>query len=1592
MASNSDTGSVFTQVSPAVLIERRGSTFAFIRWTLSNFAALGRLAKQQTPWVQVGKHDCRLLLYPGGDTQALPGYVSLYLQVSDPRSGTGRWDCFASYRLSIVNQAEVSKSIVRDSWHRFSAKKKSHGWCDFGPSSTVLDAKQGFLQDETLLVTADIQTLQESISFARDGELSGGSNLAGVGTGEVLGGKYTWKLHNFSMFRETIRTQKIMSPSFPAGECSLRLCLYQSVISGTDHLSICLESKDTEKSGTVERSCWCLFRLVLVAEGPGSQPLYRDSYGRFAADSKTGDNTSLGWNDFITMEEFSDPANGYVQDDTVTLTATFNVINESSSFGRSLDKGLPAGKARLKAKATTGDVFEGKFSWKVEQFTKLKELLKKRKITGLCIKSKRFIVGGRDCRLIVYPRGQSNPPNHLSMFLEVSDSRAGLGEDWSCFVSHKLAVMHHRGDRDRSVSKESQNRYSRAAKDWGWREFLTLTTLFDADSGYLVNDAVEFAAEVLVLRESSETRHGLSTSGQPLVSLGPDTISTATKVRFLWRIENFTSFRDIMETRKIFSKYFEAGSCDLRLGMYESFDTLCIYLESDAPAGPDHNFWVKYRIAVLNQKRPDRTVWKDSAICTKQWNNSVLQFMKVSDILDPEAGFVHKEGLSISCEVLEACPWFEFADLDVCINSEDEDAGFSTDPDEILDSDEEAALAGERDEELHRLLAKAGMQLSRAPGSDAAVLLDTSALQHALRDQQMLDRSVLTAFLGGLQVYLKDPVKIKRLLLPTVTPPSNAASAGSCISSSAHEGGIMCLLDLLMSVRALRYPLLELLLDVMLVCCQQLIMLETHALAQNFDDGSESSLAGSWGSPNAAAAGTEEGPVAAMLDSGSTSKAQAQEQADGAAAAAAEARPAVPAAASGRAELEDVLTLAVTWMRKADPFLFPTAASHGKLHGGIGKPPAAHKLGLLLSAIPVHQQPDMIMLLPKLLEPADHVLAATLLVQRMVELQARGAEAQALLRLPVLATLALLSVEGDAAKAVVAAALRMLPSMPHTELPPAVGLTLRLASNAPPEAQLQAVQAVRASLRALPPSALPSASEALRMAVSQYEAVAQATLEAITADLLHSRDVKTSELCLQGKASAEQPGPLGMADLDVLLDLLCSQHLQNAAQSLLELAATKGLVDVSMMGLVLERRRMQHLRDAGGAGSAEGAAAGGPSGAGIAGLPPVTSASLEGLADGYNILLERDFLALLSLAEMLGRSQVLQVRELTAWLYSTMFSVYEDASSRERMLLSLVQQAAAGDSAASQTLLHIVGQHEHMGPTAVALMLQQLGAQQAWAGALQQQVDALEAAQQQRSSAEQDGMAAAQAETETLRGRIAGLEDQLAQVQAVRKADSQGHQSGRKELQDRVRNLEKELDWVGAELSDARRGAQRAAREATGRVREAEEGASRARAARREDAKRAAKERAQIAERLKESESAVQRLKLEAAGLQASAAAANERAELATAGSAKQLQEAQTAARLQQSEVSRCRAYIESLETKLAGQQEYVSGLEGRLQADLARIAPLLGQGLDDLSAAQLSSLVRVHEDGARRARAMLVSHRFDFWRGESGQQTGICL
>lgn len=65
------------------------------------------------------------------------------------------------------------------------------------------------------------------------------------------------------------------------------------------------------------------------------------------------------------------------------------------------------------------------------------------------------------------------------------------------------------------------------------------------------------------------------------------------------------------------------------------------------------------------------------------------------------------------------------------------------------------------------------------------------------------------------------------------------------------------------------------------------------------------------------------------------------------------------------------------------------------------------------------------MLLPKLLEPADHATAANLLIAHLAEATRLGPAAEALIRLPVLATLGLLNVDAGTAKKLLTAVLNV---------------------------------------------------------------------------------------------------------------------------------------------------------------------------------------------------------------------------------------------------------------------------------------------------------------------------------------------------------------------------------------------------------------------------------------------------------------------------------------------------------------------------------------------------------------------------------------
>lgn len=148
--------------------------------------------------------------------------------------------------------------------------------------------------------------------------------------------------------------------------------------------------------------------------------------------------------------------------------------------------------------------------------------------------------------------------------------------------------------------------------------------------------------------------------------------------------------------------------------------------------------------------------------------------------------------------------------------SEDEQDALSTDPDELLDSDDSEGISGDEEDLFRNLLARAGFHLSY--GDNPPLLLDPSQLQVTLREKLLMDAGAVGTFLNGLRVYLDDPAKVKKLLLPTKTSPASTAGGKNC--GGKGETTSPSLMNLLMGVKVLQQAIVDLLLDIMVECCQ----------------------------------------------------------------------------------------------------------------------------------------------------------------------------------------------------------------------------------------------------------------------------------------------------------------------------------------------------------------------------------------------------------------------------------------------------------------------------------------------------------------------------------------------------------------------------------------------------------------------------------------------------------------------------------------------------------------------------------------------------------------------------------------------------
>ncbi|KAB2076723.1 hypothetical protein ES319_A06G059900v1 [Gossypium barbadense] len=635
---------------PGINLVHRGKHSCLAKWTVPYNPELQPNKMICSPWFEVGDFEFRSVIVPGSDALALAlalalgpdAFLSLQVKINSPRYSF-RFGPLASYKLSIFNHEDESKSLTKAFKLTFFTRNTN---IPTGGSlqlaSSVFGPRSGFFKNGSLHCSIEISILDESFSFSRDGNndtemVDYSAHSLGCDT-IVLGGKFKWKIKTFSFFKEMIESRQQMSSAvFLLGRGFAHISASTTKVNGVECLSLFLEANQMHtcpKCMGHNKPSWCLFRISVLSQKAWRSHMHKDSYGRL---NKT--TPALGWTDYMKISDLIGPNNGFVMNNTVEFTVSFKAIKDSAAV---LTSGFKEFGALNKS---------GSCTWKIENFTRLKDILKNEKMIGVSVESSKFQIEDHEFRLIVFPRGRYQKSIYLSMIIEASGPQDAT-QDWSCFARCRLSVVNKK-NKDNSIFKETQGRFSEATKRWWCPEFLTLATLFNKGSGYLVEDTVMFNADILILKESLEIQDVLESSNKD----GEKGRCTIT-----WEMKNFVAFqRTSSMINDICSKYFQVDKLKLRIAVCVLSDNLCAYLECD-PSNLVEDLYVRYKMTVVNKKHPAKSISKGSCLRTDTSDShGRLLFMELSDMLKASAGFVTGEMATFVCEILVYWPLLDLS-------------------------------------------------------------------------------------------------------------------------------------------------------------------------------------------------------------------------------------------------------------------------------------------------------------------------------------------------------------------------------------------------------------------------------------------------------------------------------------------------------------------------------------------------------------------------------------------------------------------------------------------------------------------------------------------------------------------------------------------------------------------------------------------------------------------------------------------------------------------------------------------------------------------------------------------------------------------
>lgn len=136
----------------------------------------------------------------------------------------------------------------------------------------------------------------------------------------------------------------------------------------------------------------------------------------------------------------------------------------------------------------------GQYKWVINNFSKIRETK---------TYSEDFKIGDKNWRLLMFSKG--NNCDFLSLYLDFSDSRR-LTDHWSSCAQFALIVVNPH-DESAYIHKEAKHRFNPDESDWGFTQFMKLSTLYNdskiPQKDFLVDDTLIIVAVVRIIKDTT---------------------------------------------------------------------------------------------------------------------------------------------------------------------------------------------------------------------------------------------------------------------------------------------------------------------------------------------------------------------------------------------------------------------------------------------------------------------------------------------------------------------------------------------------------------------------------------------------------------------------------------------------------------------------------------------------------------------------------------------------------------------------------------------------------------------------------------------------------------------------------------------------------------------------------------------------------------------------------------------------------------------------------------------------------------------------------------------------------------------------------